>query len=250
MKKHLLIWGGILFVWVAIYLTPDANAQIVNPGGGAPLNSPAFTGIPTAPTAANGTNTTQLATTAFVLANPGTGAPINSPSFTGVTLAPTAANGTNTTQIATTAFVIANGGGVTEKARVFMTAGFTPTLNTFVKIPFDTVTFDTSSIYDNTNKRFIPKASGYYRVSGRVSTTGAGTGSTRLLTALYFNGTEISRGSDTTDGVVSSILSSQTNDVIFFNGTTDYVEMFVFSSITAAMEIGSVTMYFTIVGPN
>jgi len=32
----------------------------------APLNSPAITGTPTAPTAASGTNTTQLATTAFV----------------------------------------------------------------------------------------------------------------------------------------------------------------------------------------
>jgi hypothetical protein len=36
--------------------------------GGAPLNSPAFTGTPTAPTAAPGTNTTQIATTAFVTA--------------------------------------------------------------------------------------------------------------------------------------------------------------------------------------
>jgi hypothetical protein len=32
----------------------------------APLNAPGFTGTPTAPTAASGTNTTQLATTAFV----------------------------------------------------------------------------------------------------------------------------------------------------------------------------------------
>ena len=37
------------------------------------LASPAFTGIPTAPTAAVGTNTTQIATTAFVLANSGGG---------------------------------------------------------------------------------------------------------------------------------------------------------------------------------
>jgi hypothetical protein len=35
----------------------------------ADLNSPALTGVPTAPTASAGTNTTQLATTAFVLAN-------------------------------------------------------------------------------------------------------------------------------------------------------------------------------------
>ncbi|MNQ94831.1 hypothetical protein D3C85_1103680 [compost metagenome] len=35
----------------------------------APLTSPSFTGVPTAPTAAPGTNTNQIATTAFVLAN-------------------------------------------------------------------------------------------------------------------------------------------------------------------------------------
>ncbi len=35
-------------------------------GGGAPLDSPAFVGVPTAPTAAFGTDTTQLATTEFV----------------------------------------------------------------------------------------------------------------------------------------------------------------------------------------
>jgi hypothetical protein len=39
--------------------------------GKAPLASPTFTGTPTAPTAAVGTNTTQIATTAFVLANAG-----------------------------------------------------------------------------------------------------------------------------------------------------------------------------------
>jgi hypothetical protein len=39
--------------------------------GAAPLASPAFTGTPTAPTAAAQTNTTQVATTAFVLSNSG-----------------------------------------------------------------------------------------------------------------------------------------------------------------------------------
>jgi hypothetical protein len=58
--------------------------------------SPAFTGVPTAPTAPAGTANTQLATTAFVT---------SSPQFLGVPTAPTAANGTNTGQIATTAFV-------------------------------------------------------------------------------------------------------------------------------------------------
>jgi len=43
----------------------------------APLASPALTGIPTGPTATVGTNTTQLATTAFVLANASSVAPSN-----------------------------------------------------------------------------------------------------------------------------------------------------------------------------
>jgi len=45
-----------------------ANATVA---GKAPLASPTFTGVPAAPTAAALTNTTQLATTAFVLANLG-----------------------------------------------------------------------------------------------------------------------------------------------------------------------------------
>jgi hypothetical protein len=99
----------------------------------APINSPTFTGVPAAPTATAGTNTTQLATTQFVTAavaggtagvasfntRTGTvtllladvtgagGAPIASPTFTGTPAAPTPANGTNTTQLATTQYVMA-----------------------------------------------------------------------------------------------------------------------------------------------
>ena len=71
----------------------------------APLASPALTGVPTAPTAALGTNTTQLATTAFIAA--ALTAFKASPAFSGTPTAPTAALGTNTTQLATTAFIAA-----------------------------------------------------------------------------------------------------------------------------------------------
>ena len=43
-------------------------SALAGAGSAAPLNNPSFTGTPAAPTAANGTNTTQLATTAFVQA--------------------------------------------------------------------------------------------------------------------------------------------------------------------------------------
>ena len=63
------------------------------------INSPTFTGVPAAPTASAATDTTQIATTAFVQAQK------VSPAFTGTPTAPTAATTTDTTQIATTAFV-------------------------------------------------------------------------------------------------------------------------------------------------
>jgi hypothetical protein len=82
--------------------------------GGALLASPTFTGTPQAPTAAPGTNSTQVATTAFCAAGfvptggLGAYAPLASPALTGVPTAPTAAPGTNTTQLATAAFVAAS----------------------------------------------------------------------------------------------------------------------------------------------
>jgi hypothetical protein len=84
------------------------------------INNPAFTGIPTSPTAALGTSTTQIATTEFVqTANSAlrseiiavtdnlmsVKANISSPTFLGVPTAPTAGAGTANTQIATTGFV-------------------------------------------------------------------------------------------------------------------------------------------------
>ena len=73
--------------------------------GAAPLASPTFTGTPAAPTATAGTNTTQIATTAFVTAGLNLKANLASPTFTGTPAAPTASAGTSTTQLATTAFV-------------------------------------------------------------------------------------------------------------------------------------------------
>lgn len=76
--------------------------------------TPNFSGAATGQTAAADTNTTQLATTAFVIGQgylksataAATYAPLASPAFTGTPTAPTAAADTTTTQLATTAFVI------------------------------------------------------------------------------------------------------------------------------------------------
>jgi hypothetical protein len=81
----------------------------------ADLASPTFTGTPAAPTASAGTNSTQIATTAYAdnaitaertATATLTNKSLTSPTLTGTPVAPTAALNTSTTQIATTAFVV------------------------------------------------------------------------------------------------------------------------------------------------
>ena len=97
--------------------------------------SPAFTGTPTAPTAASGTNTTQIATTAFAnnAVTTGTAAnAVNATNLTGsgtissTTTATTQSAGTNNTTVATTAFVttaVAAGAYAGPGAQVFTSSG-------------------------------------------------------------------------------------------------------------------------------
>jgi hypothetical protein len=127
--------GGVSGVWREVW-----HSGTFDPALKANLASPALTGTPTAPTAAPGTNTTQLSTTAFVQAaiaalvasspaaldtlnelatalgnDPNFAttmtnalaakAPLASPALTGNPTAPTQASGNNSTRLATTAFV-------------------------------------------------------------------------------------------------------------------------------------------------
>ncbi len=81
----------------------------VSTAGLAPINSPALTGTPTAPTAASSSNTGQIATTAFsqaaIAAALAGYAPLASPTLSGVPTAPTPSPGDNSVRLATTAFV-------------------------------------------------------------------------------------------------------------------------------------------------
>ena len=88
----------------------------------APLASPSLTGTPIAPTAAAATNSTQIATTAFVQAQKA------SPALTGTPTAPTATAGSNSTQIATTAFVqtaVVEATGGVSRGRAYFFGSFT-----------------------------------------------------------------------------------------------------------------------------
>lgn len=98
--------------------------------GKASLASPAFTGVPTAPTAGVGTNTTQLATTAFVLSQGFSGASGSIPfAHASSTTAQTSATTTYVTAISTTITVTASSAPVQAIASgVFTVTTAVPTV--------------------------------------------------------------------------------------------------------------------------
>jgi microcystin-dependent protein len=89
---------------VGVTLVPVAQPDI---SGLAPIDSPAFTGVPTAPTPPPGNASDRLATTQFVGQEFSARAlaPLASPAFSGNPTAPTPAPGDADTSIATTRFV-------------------------------------------------------------------------------------------------------------------------------------------------
>jgi len=104
--------SGTILGGATLTLNQNQGAIIVSDGTnytgfttGAPLNSPAFTGAPTAPTPATADSSTSIATTAWGQANLALKAPLASPALTGTPTAPTPTPGSDSsTKICTTAF--------------------------------------------------------------------------------------------------------------------------------------------------
>lgn len=192
----------------------DVAALIVDVLSKAATASPEFTGTPTAPTADTDTNTTQIATTAFVKAQtsastplmngtPAAGtspryaradhvhprditkAPLESPGFTGTPTAPTAPADTNTTQLATTGFVVGQG-YVKQGRQVFTAAGLTGggDLSANRTISADIATQTEAEAGTSSTKLMTPQRTAQvidYRRATQVQAE-AGTNTTQLMT--------------------------------------------------------------------
>lgn len=90
---------------------------------------------------------------------------------------------------------------------------------TFTKIQLQTEEFDTNNCFDSTtNYRFTPNVAGYYQINGSIYYNGAAT----CQIYIYKNGTLFKRGSQVNTTNVESVVSA----LVYFNGTTDYVELY------------------------
>lgn len=97
-----------------------------------------------------------------------------------------------------------------------------------VKVQFNQTDFDPTPIWDGTNFRFKPTIAGYYRVLTTLSLTFAA-GTPQPLSELWKNGARVAVGSMAPAS--GNQIISLAEDIIHFNGTSDYVEAF--SNFTA-----------------
>jgi len=97
--------------------------------------------------------------------------------------------------------------------------------NTWTKVQLNAETFDTASCFDSTtNYRFTPTTAGYYNLTGKITAECQEGSAYYVWAAIYLNGSLASQGikGPAPQDEGTSIVS----DLIYMNGTTDYVELY------------------------
>ena len=96
---------------------------------------------------------------------------------------------------------------------------------TATKLQFQTKEYDTNSYFDaSTNYRFTPLIAGYYYISASVGWSGGLTNETYI--SIYKNGSEYKRLQDIGSTTGGGIGSFSGGSLVYFNGSTDYVEIY------------------------
>lgn len=95
--------------------------------------------------------------------------------------------------------------------------------NTWTKVQLNTVSYDTSSAFDATNYRFTPKVAGYYQCSANI-----------LMPSTMYPVASIQKnaGEEATSGWGTQAISTGTSALVYLNGSTDYLELYIYSAGT------------------
>jgi len=103
---------------------------------------------------------------------------------------------------------------------------------TWTKAQLNAETFDSGNCFDSTtNYRWTPNIAGYYQVSFQGNMTGATL--TNAEAALYKNGVAVAFG--TFGGTTANSFLSVGNKLVYMNGTTDYLELFLYGTGTTVV---------------
>jgi hypothetical protein len=111
---------------------------------------------------------------------------------------------------------------------------------TTTKIEYNVENWDTNSNYDpSTNYRFTPTVAGYYQINASTRINGStASGGAEAFLVIYKNGTAIRRGTNW-GGVTSNFMTIACSAVVFCNGSTDYIEIYVNNATGSSSTVSS-----------
>ena len=121
----------------------------------------------------------------------------------------------------TQADLAANVAGNGPAFSAYQSSAQTISSNTWTKVSLQTEEFDTANCFDTSTYRFTPNVAGYYQINAGFSVA---TSSTTIYSQIYKNGSShkyLANGGSVMTGAYSSTL-------VYLNGTTDYVEFYVY----------------------
>jgi len=132
---------------------------------------------------------------------------------------------------------------------VYLSAHQAPANNTVVKVAFDTKVYDTASCFNTSTNRFTPTVAGYYQINGTLAGYSSNTSLSTLYAYMEKNGSYVAAS-----GVINvpTCLSVATvvSQVIYMNGSTDYLELFGQINATGSSQLflGTGLVYSTFSG--
>jgi hypothetical protein len=106
---------------------------------------------------------------------------------------------------------------------------------TFTKVTLTTERFDTNNNFASST--FTPTVAGYYQINGGCSVV---TATTRLIISIYKNGSDYAIGIDNN----SSTFGASVSSIIYCNGTTDYLELYIYSGAANTSNTAASRVYF------
>jgi hypothetical protein len=106
----------------------------------------------------------------------------------------------------------------------------------FTKVLYQVELYDTNNNFASST--FTPTVAGYYQINASVNVQGS-TGETSI--AIYKNGSIFSQGTDITASATYELTISR---LVYFNGTTDYVDIYAYVPTTRTSGAAAHTMWF------
>ena len=116
------------------------------------------------------------------------------------------------------------------------------TNTTFTKVTFNTEEFDTNSNF--ASSRFTPTVAGYYQINTCFSGPGSGTGV--IVANIFKNGSNFKSGNQIPNNAAGTYVVVAA--LIYFNGSTDYVEIYAYQNTGGTVTLGSNSVDFAFSG--